>query len=322
MPDPTPTTVPPRPPWWHWINWLALDAVAVALVWLQVFAVMTGARLTPVISWVLAAAVWLVYMMDRRAVWLLPLMIAVTAAAGWAALYQMRWITVQAGGWLAAAVAAYFVMVAASRWQSVSQGLLLLVSSLMLLGLAQGEQGGPPGVQLWRAIAAGTLLTVLYFGLRHHYQPPPWTLVKKVIGGYLFAVGVALAPFSHLQDWPGLLGSAPVLLFAGACALNSLGIRLWENHASGDAENQLLRRLYPWLLATVILGSLSQAFMADAWTRPGLTGIAACTAGFGLLHVLRHRQLRWPALAYSLAADGLMLVCGLLAWYAGSRITA
>ncbi len=335
MPDFPPPPAPVRLPWWRWINWLALDAVAVALAWLPVFAHMTGARLTAVNTGALAAGVWLFYMADRildgltrhgksgrhqfagrQAAWLLGLMAAVAAGSGYWILHGMRAITVQSGVWVAMAGLLYFGIVVASRWKPVSQVLLLGMSVLMIMGLVQQEDHIAAGIQLWRALAAGTLLTVLYFGLRQQLDPPPWTLVKKGLGGYLFALGVAVGPFSHVLDWDGLIGAAPVVLFAGACMLNSLGIRLWENPTASDPESLLLRRLYPWLLGTIGLGAMAEAWGADAWSRPLLLGVAACAAGFALLHQLRNR---WPAGVYSLTADGLMVGVALLAGFFGQH---
>lgn len=333
MPEPIPLPAPHRHLWWHRFNWLALDAVLVAVAWLPVFGKMTGARLTMVNTVVLGGVVWLVYMLDRLLdsrvtqnrqqrhhfagrhwKWLLPLLLVVGNGIVYLALYRMRWITVQAGLWIGAAVLMYFIVVAASRWKAVSQPLLLLMSSLMILGLVQGEQQGTAGLQLWRAVAVGTIATVLYFGLRFHYDPPPWTLVKKGMGGYLFALGVAVAPFSHTQDWLGLLRSAPVMLFAGACALNSLGIRLWEAGTPEDPESALLRRIYPWLLAAVGFGALAQAFGADPWTRPMLLGVAVCVAGFGAMH-WGHR--RWPSAMCGVTADAWMVLVALGVLWAG-----
>jgi len=308
----------------RWLNWLALDAVAVAVAWLGVFGKMTGARLEPVNAGVLGAAVWLIYMVDRwtdgkfgqgtaerhqfakrQTAWLLPVILAgAVGAAAWA-VADMRWITVKAGLGLSVGVGLYFMMLVASRWKQLSGGLLLVVSALMVVGLVQGEDHGSAGAQLWRAMAAGTLVTTLYFGMKHHFDPPPWTLVKKGVGGYLFALGVALGPFSHLQDWDGLLRGAPVVLFGGACALNSLGIRLWEHQYSKSPEIQLLTRLYPWLLASIGVGALAQSVQADEWSRPVLVGVALCAAGFAGLHLLRKR---WPAGWFGLVADGWMVV--------------
>ena len=128
----------------------------------------------------------------------------------------------------------------------------------------------------------------------------------------MFALGVAVAPLSHLEDWAGLLHGTPVILFAAACALNSLGIRLWENEGSPDPELVMLRRLYPWLLVAVAGGGLMQAWAADEWTRPVLWGVAGCAAGFGILHAGR----QWPAAARALAADSLMVGMALLVRWA------
>jgi protein-S-isoprenylcysteine O-methyltransferase Ste14 len=59
-------------PWWHWINWLALDAVVVAVAWLWMFAGMTGARLTAVNSLVVGAAVVLHFVTTLAAWWQPP----------------------------------------------------------------------------------------------------------------------------------------------------------------------------------------------------------------------------------------------------------
>ena len=72
MSDPQPSEPNSRVPWWHWINWLALDAVAVAVVWLWMFAGMTGARLTAVNSLVVGAAVVLHFVTTLAAWWQPP----------------------------------------------------------------------------------------------------------------------------------------------------------------------------------------------------------------------------------------------------------
>ena len=45
MPESPPLPAVPSRAWWRWINWLALDAVAVGTAWLFVFGRMTGARI-------------------------------------------------------------------------------------------------------------------------------------------------------------------------------------------------------------------------------------------------------------------------------------
>lgn len=331
----TPPLFPPRPPWWQWINWLALDAVAVALAWLPVFAAMTGARLTLVNFGVLGAAVWLVYLLDRlldgsqgqatagrhafaraRALWLLPLMGAVAAAALWAALFHLRAVTFQAGCGLVGAVLLYFAGVGAARWKPLRHILLLLLglaltaflaSTTLAIALLPDELRSSRGTLIAQAVATATLLALVLRGRRPAEPPRPWILLKKTLGGYLFALGVALAPFSHLHDWDGLLRGTPVLLFAAACALNSLGIRLWE--APQEPQSLSLARLYPWLLAALAAAAALAFQDADAWSRPPLAGAAACAVGFAVIHALRHR---WPAPAAALAADGWMVAVALI----------
>ena len=318
---------------WRWINWLALDAVAVAVAWQLVFARMTGARLMPLESVTLGCVVWIIYMADRlldattpagiadrhrfaarNFTWLLPTMLVVVVATGWWALHHLRWVTLRTAMGVGSAIMVYFLIILAARWKAVSQVLLTGVCGLIIMGLVQGETMSAPGLQLWRAVVAGIMATVLYVGLRHQYVPPPWILTKKAMGGYLFAIGVAAAPFSHLQDWPGLLHSAPVMLFAAACTLNSLGIRLWENEDSTHPELTMLRRLYPWLLAAIAGGSATEAWVADEWSRPVLAGTAVCAAGFALLHMGRKR---WAASRRALAADGIMFMVALLVLHWG-----
>ena len=334
MPDSALRSPVPHRAWWRWIQWLALDAVAVAVAWVYVFGRMTGARVFPVEVVCLGMAVWLVYMGDRlmdartgngaaerhqfaggNVPWLLPLMIGMAAGVLWWALHTIGWITLRAALWVGWAVGMYFGIVVASRWRPVSQVLLLGVSGLVVIGLLQGESATSPGVQLWRAVVVGIMATVLYVGLRYQYDPPPWVLTKKWLGGYLFAVGVAVVPFSHLENWPELLHGTPVMLFGSVCTLNSLGIRLWESKDPADPEMAMLRRLYPWLLTAVAGGALAQAWEADQWTRPVLLGVAGCAAGFGLLHGLRS----WPVAGRALAADGMMVAAALLVRWIGMR---
>lgn len=319
---------------WRWLNWLGLDAVAVAVAWLYVFGRMTGARVLPVEAVCLGTVVWLIYMVDRmldartggraaerhqfaerHARWLLPVMFVMAAGALWWALHAVGWITLKSALWVGWAVGLYFCIVVASRWRAVSHVLLLGVSGLLVMGLVQGEDTTWPGVQLWRAVVVGTMATVLYVGLRYQYDLPPWILTKKWLGGYLFAVGVAVVPFSHLENWPGLLHGTPVMLFGAVCALNSLGIRLWEDESSANPELAMLRRLYPWLLAAVGGGALAEAWAADEWTRPVLCGMAGCAAGFGLLHLMRS----WPPAGRALAADGTMVAAALLVRWVGMQ---
>ncbi|MES2709815.1 MAG: hypothetical protein V4726_24675 [Verrucomicrobiota bacterium] len=339
-------STPPPPsthlPWWRWINLLALDAVVVALVWLEVFAKMTGARLDFVEFAALAVAVWVIYGADRlldsrippdenacrerhwftarQARWLVPVALGLLVLMCWWSLHHMRQAVFRGGAQLALGVMVYFGILAASRRRPASMPLLLVVAPVMtglllspvLPGLLLREQGQGNGAlwpQAWRAAGAGLLMLTLLMGMRKRLkEPPPWTLFRKVMGGFLFARGVALAPLMHFDNGAESLWQAPVLLFGGACALNSLGIRLWEHCDRNDAESRLLRRLYPWMGLIVAGGAISEAAVADEWTRPVLGAVAGCAAGLLLLNSLRSRLSAPVLLAL---ADAVVLLSGL-----------
>lgn len=334
---------PARLPWWRWINLLALDAVAVALVWQRVFAEMAGTRVERVEMAALGVAVWAVYGADRlldsrlppdehafqerhrfaarQARWLIPLTLLLLSLVLWWSLYAMRQSVLFEGVHLAVLVGVYFGILAFSRWGVTSMTVLLgltpilagvLLAPLLIdAGLAvRGQAGGEVSVQWWRAAAAALLVLVPFSGFLKGGGAgtrPPWTLFRKVMGGFLFARGVALAPLMHFERGAESLWSAPVMLLAGACAMNSLGIRLWEYRERMDLENQRLRRFYPWIGVVVGCGALSEAVVADDWTRPVLLATAACAAGLTALNALRSRLSAPVMLAL---ADGMVLAAG------------
>lgn len=336
---------PNRLPWWRWPNLLALDAVAVALVWLEVFGKMSGARVTMVEYVALGVAVWGIYGADRlmdsrlppdeesrherhwfaarHVAWLAPLALALAGTVGWWSLHAMRQHVLMAGVQLAVGVGCYFAILAASRWRLTSLPVLLVVAPvmiglllfpLMIQSLPVTMQGGGGEdaliVQWWRLGGAGVLMLVIYHAMRNQGGEgrPPWTLLRKIMGGFLFARGVALAPLMHFETGPQAIWSAPVMLFGGACALNSLGIRLWEHRDAGGPEGQRLQGRYPWLVLIIGGGALTEAVMADAWTRPVLGAVAACS---GLLLILNLLRSRLPAPLLLALADAAVLVSGL-----------
>lgn len=354
MPAASAPPTPTRLPWWRWPNLLALDAVAVALVWLEVFGKMSGARVTAVEYAALGVAVWVVYGADRlmdsrlppdegarherhwfaarHAFWLVPLALVLAGAAGWWALHGMRQLVLAAGLQLAVGVGVYFAILAASRWRLTSLPMLLVVAPVMIgmllfplliqiLPLAmQGEGGSNPLLsQWWRLGGTAVLALVIYHAMRNQSPEgrPPWTLLRKIMGGFLFARGVALAPLMHFETGPQALWSAPVMLFGGLCALNSLGIRLWEHRDAGGAEGLRLEGRYPWLVLIVGGGALTEALAADAWTRPVMVAVAA---GAGLLLVLNFLRSRVPAPVLLALADAVVLVCGVGALLALNRL--
>jgi hypothetical protein len=293
----------------------------------------------------LGVAVWVVYSADRlmdsrlppdeearherhwfaarQAAWLVPAGLAMVAAVSWWALHAMRQHVLEAGVQLAVGVGIYFAILAASRWRLTSLPTLLVVAPVMIgmllfplliqsLPMALlGEDGwGSLSSQWWRLGGAGVLILVIYHAMRNqgHEGRPPWTLLRKIMGGFLFARGVALAPLMHFETGPQALWSAPVMLFGGLCALNSLGIRLWEHRDAGGAEGQRLQGRYPWLVVIIGGGALTEAFAADAWTRPVLGAVAA---GAVLMLILNALRTKLPAPLLLALADGVVLLCGL-----------
>lgn len=334
--------------WKRWPRLLALDSVAVALVWLAVFGKVTGGRVDRAEWWVLGAAVWLAYMADRLLdarmppdgspallrerhrfaathwKWLVPLMAAVAGGAAWAALFQLRVSVLRGGVTVALLVLAYFSMLFLSRTRDGSRLLLAPVSGALVLAFLLPPQGGyAPGVAglaatqltaLWKALVTGLLLMLLWPGARgdgeREKERPsaPWVLPRKLAGGLLFAAGTAAAPHFHaFQDWTRLLHGAPVLFFGGCCAMNSLGIRLWENPALSTREHRLLTRFYPWLTGMLAAAAAAQCVVADPYAAPALGACALSAATFTGLHLWRDKL---SASLLSALADGVLVLTG------------
>ncbi len=126
---------------WLWPNLLSLDAPAIAVLWLHLFAVSGHVLIAPTISLVLALAVWLIYVADRlidglrsddcsllsarhrfyrsHRMIFVSLLPAVFAFICWASL-ELDSRTVVFGALLATAVVFYFALVhrAKVRWGS------------------------------------------------------------------------------------------------------------------------------------------------------------------------------------------------------------
>jgi hypothetical protein len=202
--------------------------------------------------------------------------------------YRVQEIVSKWGGKLLAAVVLYFgvTIISKSGWSGlVGAGSL---GGLMAIGLMQGAGTGMIWPQLWRGALAGFLITVIYLSLRHPGVPAPWTLPRKLFGGWLFAMGTALAPHAHMEQARELMFGSPVLLFGSVCALNSLGIRLWEGRQP-DFEHRLLSALYPWMLVTVAAGACMEWAVADKWSRLVLGGCGCSAILLMLLHLAQHR---------------------------------
>jgi hypothetical protein len=326
MSENRPPEAAPRP-WWVWLNLLGLDAVTAALVWMPLFCRPTNARVTQAEYVVLGCAVWCIYAVDRlmdgsmagglrgeRHVFAarrwLPLGAGVLVAAGvsaWLLAWRVQEIVSVWGVKLLAGIAFYFGITWLSRrpWAGLVGASSL--GGLIAVGLMQGTATGLIWPQMWRGALAGFIVTVLYLSVRHPTAPAPWTLPRKLLGGWLFAMGTALAPHAHMEMWTELLFSNAILLFGSVCALNSLGIRLWEK-ASPDFESQLLEKLYPWMLVTIAAGSAMQWVIADAYTQQVFLACFIAAVLLLLVHLFRSRM---PVSVCRALADGAVIVAAL-----------
>jgi hypothetical protein len=308
-----------RRPWWVWVNVLGLDAVAATLVWMRLFAWSCRARMAWEEYAVLGGAVWILYMADRmmdgwmrqgpreeRHVFasrhwrvLVPAMLAVGGACAWLLLYRVPESVLSAGWKLGAGVAGYFVLTLVIRKNLAGLTGGLAACGCMAVALMQGnlmriDDGTGAGdiwPHLWRGALAGVLLTIVLVTVRRPGAPAPWLLPRKLMGGWLFAMGTALAPFCHREMYYELLFSPPVLTFGAVCAVNSLGIRMAETPAEerGRFDYALMQRLEPWVLIIVAVGALTEWHATYAIARP-LHGAAAVAALLlTALHFLRGR---------------------------------
>ncbi len=326
MPD-APSPEKESRPWWVWLNVLGLDAVITALVWMPLFARVTNARLTLAEYVVLGCGVWCVYGLDRMTDGImeggprrerhrfaarrwLPLglgMLTAAGGSGWLLAFHVQEIVSLWGLRLLGGIGLYFVITWFSRRPWAGLVGACSFGGMIALGLMQGLSQEGLWPQVWRAALAGFIVTVLMLSLRKPGAPAPWTLPRKLMGGWLFAIGTSLAPHAHLEMWAELLFSAPVLLFGAVCALNSLGIRLWEDTAR-DFEQALLWQFYPWLLLTVAIGSGMEWSQGNDWTRPVFM---ACLLSSLLLLGLHRAGSRIPLGLRRSLADGVMIAAGL-----------
>lgn len=310
------------------INALGMDAVAVALVWMAVFARATGTKLILAEYGVLGVAVWAVYVLDRvldggsgalavrRARhdlawrwrwWLVPAVLMGGYVAVWVALRELRLVVVESGVRLAVAVAAYFLLTLLSRRKGAGNAGPLCVMGLFAFVLVQGPPSQAPLAQLWRPVLGGFCLAGMYLVLRGKRDlPAAWILPRKALGAWLFAFGCALAPHAHIEAWRDLLGGNEVLIFASVCLLNTLLIRLVEGGGAGGEERSLAR-IYPGMALTVAVGGVMQCVYADRWARPLFAAAAVAAGLLVLLWVVRRRV---PGGLVPLLADAAVLLPG------------
>ena len=321
---PLPLPAPPPRPWWIWLNVLGLDSVLAALCWMPLFARATDAQLVRAEYIVLGCAVWCVYAVDRimdggmaggrrgeRHLFALrrwPLLLAgvllATGVSGWLLAFEVREIVLRWGVKFLAVIGFYFAVTWMSRrdWTGLAGAGGL--AGLVAIGLMQGASSGVLWAQIWRGAFAGFLITAVYSSARQAGTPAPWVLPRKLLGGWLFATGTALASYAHREGWPNLFLDSQVVLFGVVCGLNSLGIRLWETERA-DLEATMLSRLYPWMILTAAAGAGMEWSVADRWTRPLFAACGAAALLLLALHATRHRT---PVAFRRALADAAVIV--------------
>jgi hypothetical protein len=234
---------------------------------------------------------------------LLVAMLAAASVCEWLLGWHVREIVLRWGLKFSAVVAIYFAVTWLSRqaWAgAVAAGGL---AGLLAMGFLQNASG-MVWPQMWRGAVAGFLITVVVLSLRHPAAPAQWVLPRKMFGGLLFAAGVALIPYAHSERWPQLTSDSPVLLLGVVCALNSLGIRLWEG-GEPDYERRLLTSLYPWMLLTAVAGAGMEYFTANAMLQPPFL---ACGMAALLLLVLHGLRGKLSAGALRALADAAVIL--------------
>lgn len=325
----------PPPPWRVEGNVPGLGAVLAAVAWLPLVAQSVSVKLKARGGFpfapeylLLGCAVWIVFMahrvldalMDRgprrerhgftARHWkvLVVAMLAATCVCEWLLAWHVREIVLRWGLKFAGVVAVYFAVTWLSRqtWAgAVAAGGL---AGLLALGFLQ-KVSGMMWPQMWRGAVAGFLITVVVLSLRHPAALAMWALPRRIFGGLLFATGVALIPYAHIERWPQLTSDSPVLLLGLVCALNSLGIFLWE-HAGPDDERRRLAALYPWMLLTAVVGAGMEYFTSNAMIQPVFL---ACGAAALLLLAVHGLRGKLSACALRTLADAAVILPALAA---------
>jgi hypothetical protein len=194
---------------WLWFNLLNIDAPLVAVAWQVWFARCFGIALAPLSVAALAMTVWMIYATDRL----------LDVRGGTPKTERHRFHRDHAGR-LVVAVGLCFVA-------------LLFTAARLNTGVLHN------GLALSGCVA-------LYFLAVHSFPKSVSGLYPKEMAvGVVFAMGVALAPWSRVpRSGPLLL---PVALFAFLCFLNCAAIETWEWKGLGAAVSSRPHALTLWL---------------------------------------------------------------------------
>jgi hypothetical protein len=279
-----------RTPWWLWPNLLSLDAPAVAVAWLLLFAKTMRGHLPGMIPVFLAGTVWLIYVADR-------LLDARRLKAGGLltarhAFYQENGRVMWVLWWIV------FVSLAVMAPYYLPSG--LLVRGIFLLGF----------VALYFAFVTGSS------------SEPSVPFLKEILCGLIFAMGTTVAVgfyvgmgsngellsvaglirewVLHVMDMSAL--GMPLFAFAFICAMNCALIEVWEGEGAGSAPDWSDRM-------RVTLGIFAAgALIWGVWGGGRFAVLYACLAVSAIgLAVLHHFKEKLTVDALRVLADVVLL---------------
>lgn len=258
----------PKHPVWLYPNLLSLDAPAVALAWLHIFAV-TWKLFVPWQAYAaLGLAVWVIYMADR----LLDVSVAEATGAPLEARHHFHQKH--------------------RRWFSLAIGAALLTAAFLVVTNLP--------MAIYRNLLIGGVLVGGFFGLslvssREESDSP---LMKNIIAGFTFAYGTAMVAHIYRPElrFMDLMQAPEFLLFAVLCVLNISAIDVWEHSArSEDEEVKASDEISLTLPIMLLAGAAIFLALRDENDRSFYYAILVST---GLLYVLNRRRhtLSRPAL--------------------------
>lgn len=255
--------------YWHL---LSLDAPTVAVLWAWSFERATGVRPSVSALAVLGLGTWLIYVADR----LLDARSAESASGVRRPLRERHFFHARHRRML---LAAALPAVAALLW---------LISRMPAMDR--------------RDDAVLFSIAMLYFGSVHLVAPRRrrW-FAREIAVGVVFALATAVPAWSQA---PRTQMALLVLLFAGLCCLNTIGIEVWEQ-SGGD-------RRFPVPLAACVLGLGACALAVSPGVRDSANGTLLLCAGLSAMMLFSldalHRRRSSQAAAPDDSAAWLLLV--------------
>ena len=338
---------------WLWIHILSLDAPIVAISWARLFAESIGIkRLLPGVYTLLFFAVWVIYLVDRL-IDTAPWKAALPDTARHR-FYRRFWWTmlgltfVCSGVIVALTIGDLFGGDDAVPGGIVGSGLLLSVVVVVYFALRLAAN------RIANAIVVMATGCAIAGGIRYVVYIPPFLLAtflalvaacaigclrfraalpREILCGVIFALGTALPVYWHVSDSqfpfghpvfslpPELLFDSrtlfnlDTLMFAILCALNCVGVSIWEKNAdaNGRDPNAIaqyapgIERQYGVFL--IFLFCLAISFLVDfsSETVPARHVPLAVMLSVGSLFAIHHFRTRLQTVTVRLLADIALL---------------